>query len=401
MNEQERAEFSRLKEQQAKLEKEMQVLSSQLRLLEQRLNQPEQEETRSTISTTPVAARLGELSPQAINPEVQGNATPRPSVQPPPVPPVISASTKTVAPPEPARNVAQDANRPLRDFSVGAPPPSPGVEVRQPLTLSEPPIGKAPEPAEAKSFEMRLGTFWLVRIGIVMVLTGLVFFGNLAYQNYISQLGPGGKVSLLYFASALLLCGGLWWQRKAATETLKNYARVLFGGGLAAVYFTTYAAHHFEPLRIIQSPFVDGVLLLICAGFMIWISDRRKSEVMALFSLGLAYYTSIITRVGSFTLYSNLVLTAAAVFFLVRNRWAMLSFGSLVASYAAYGFWRFYDGSGWRWASPEEGLWLGTYFLISYWVLFTAAVFLSRDERLAGQNRAGFITVNNGAFFTF
>ena len=31
---------------------------------------------------------------------------------------------------------------------------------------------------------------------------------------------------------------------------------------------------------------------------------------------------------------------------------------------------------------------------------FTAAVFLSKDEKLAGQNRAGFLTLNNGAFFT-
>ena len=30
---------------------------------------------------------------------------------------------------------------------------------------------------------MALGTYWLVRIGAVLILTGLVFFGNLAYQN--------------------------------------------------------------------------------------------------------------------------------------------------------------------------------------------------------------------------
>ena len=86
---------------------------------------------------------------------------------------------------------------------------------------------------------MRLGTYWLVRIGIVMVLTALVFFGNLAYQNFISKLGPGGKVALLYLASAGLLVAGGWWQRKAAKESLKNYAQVLFaGGGLLALRLT-------------------------------------------------------------------------------------------------------------------------------------------------------------------
>jgi hypothetical protein len=175
---------------------------------------------------------------------------------------------------------------------------------------------------------------------------------------------------------------------------------VLFAGGLAAVYFTTYAAHHIEQLRIIASPGLDGALLLAWAAFMVWVADRKKSEVLALFAVGLAYYTSIITRVGLFTLYSNLVLTAAAVFFLVRNRWAVLTVASLIATYAGYAFWRFFNGSEWQWASPEQGLWTGTYFLISYWVLFTAAVFLSKDERSAGQNRAGFLTLNNGAFFS-
>src|SRR5580765_6942992 len=35
-----------------------------------------------------------------------------------------------------------------------------------------------------------------------------------------------------------------------------------------------------------------------------------------------------------------------------------------------------------------------------YWLVFTSAVFLSRDQRFAGQNRATFLTLNNGAFFT-
>src|SRR5207244_7586900 len=105
---------------------------------------------------------------------------------------------------------------------------------------SAPPPPTAAKPATVapdRSFEMRLGTYWLVRIGIVMLLTGLVFFGNYAYQNYFEKLGPGGKVFLLYLASGILLAAGTWWQRKAAKESLRNYGQVVFAGGLAAVYF--------------------------------------------------------------------------------------------------------------------------------------------------------------------
>jgi len=35
---------------------------------------------------------------------------------------------------------------------------------------------------------MRLGTYWLVRIGIVMLMTGVVFLGTYAYKNFIGHL---------------------------------------------------------------------------------------------------------------------------------------------------------------------------------------------------------------------
>src|SRR5205085_8759556 len=54
----------------------------------------------------------------------------------------------------------------------------------------------------------------------------------------------------------------------------------------------------------------------------------------------------------------------------------------------------------WHWAYPAEGLWEGTYFLISYWVVFTAAVFLARNEKFVKETRASFLTLNNGAFFS-
>ena len=230
-----------------------------------------------------------------------------------------------------------------------------------------------------------------------MLLTGLVFFGNFAYHNFVGKLPPAGKVGLLYFASATLLGAGTWLQRR---PELKNFSQVLLAGGLAAVYFTTFAAHHVEPLKVIASPLVDGALLLGWAGFTIWLADRRKSEVLALFAVLLAYYTSIITHVGLFTLYSNLVLTLAAVFFLVRNRWAALSFVSVAATYVSYAFWRFFQNDHWQWADPGEGLWTGNYFLMGYWILFTAAAFLSRHEQFTGGRRPAFLSLNNIAFFT-
>ena len=249
---------------------------------------------------------------------------------------------------------------------------------------------------------MRLGTYWLVRVGIILLLTGTVFFARYAYQNYFGHLGPLGKVVLMYVGSGLLMGAGIFLQRKQRKqqkESLQNYGQVLFAGGLALVYFTTYAAHHVANLRVISNAVLDGALLLAWTAFIVWIADRKKSEVLALFAIGLAYYTSIITTIGLFTLYSNLVLTIAAVFFLLRNRWTRLSFTSLVATYVAFVFWRFYNGEGWLWNWRVEEIWKGNWFLAGYWIVFTASTFLSRAEENAQSFRVPFLTLNNAAFF--
>ena len=308
-----------------------------------------------------------------------------------------------------ARKPSPETTKPVQPVTPPSPKPE-TVAVPPPVIIPPrppeiiPPISPRPEPAlaalpEKTSFEMQLGTFWLVRVGIVMLLAGLAFFANYAYHHIVGKLGAAGKISLLYLASGLLLGAGAWWQRRNAKATLKNYAQVLFAGGLAAVYFTTYAAHHVPPLRVIGSALLDGGLLLAWAGVIAWLADRHKSEIMAIFAIGLAFFTSVITRVGEFTLYSNLILTLAAVGFLVRNRWAALSFASLVTSYAGYAFWRFLRDDGWRWALPDENLWLGAIFLAGYWLVFTVATFWSRSEKLSGASRAAFLTLNNGAFF--
>lgn len=379
MIDQDRSELQSLKQEQSRLEAQMGLLRHRLQTLEQRIAQ-----TAAAPSTSATSAAPSKPLPTAANIAD--------------IPPII--------PKQPAQPHAVEALKTAfeKPSTVSAPlvaaVETPAIQVvKQSAPVQPPPpVSASKTEARESSFEMRLGTYWLVRVGIVMVLTALVFFGNLAYHNFISKLGAGGKVALLYIASCALLGAGAFWMRRTAQTALKNYAQVLFAGGLAGVYFTTFAAHHFPNLRIIQSPVVDGGLLLAWAGFMAWIADRRKSEPLALFAVGLAYYTSIITRVGYFTLYSNLLLTAAAVFFLVRNRWATMSAMSLAATYGSYAFWRFFHAGRWGWPGVDATLWHGAWILVGYWLLFTAAVFLARSERMQGSNRAAFLTFNNGAF---
>ncbi len=421
MNPRDHGELEILKRRQEALQRQLANLTVDLEKLSSRLNaealpvqeiQPLEFPLLETAAP-PAAATLAipvEITRAAVPPPLPPvipivATTPAPAVETPAASPGITASGQH-AEATPASELTSEAREAFdpkvrinRDGTIepmSVPPPIPPLP--QPAMAASVPSSVPPLPRARETFEMKLGTYWLVRVGIVMLLTGLVFLGTYAYKNYIGKFGPPGKVAILYTASAALLGFGGWLQRKREKESLRNYGQVLFAGGLAAVYFTTYAAHHLEALKIIASPVVDALLLLAWGAVTVWIADRRKSEVLALFAVGLAYYTSAITPVGLFTLGSNLVLTGAAVFFLVRNRWTTLSFISVLATYGGFAFWRFHLHD-WSWDARIEEVWHANFFLAGYWLFFTAAVFLARGKSLTNASRAMFASLNNAAFF--
>jgi hypothetical protein len=250
--------------------------------------------------------------------------------------------------------------------------------------------GSTPPSRERTSLEMHVGARWLPVVGVITLLIGVVIGANYVMTHSGGRLAAGQKIGALYFASFALLGLGVWLER--TQESLRQYGRVLAAGGLAAVYFTT---HYAGRLGVIPSPLITGLLKLGWAGLIVVIAQRRRSELLALFGLGLAYHAAIITKVESFTLVSSLMLAAAGAFLMVRNSWVRVPFASLVASYLTF--------AGWRspWSVPAVDYWRGNLFLLGCWALFTSAVFLSRLEEMARTRRAAFLTINNLAFFVF
>ena len=147
-----------------------------------------------------------------------------------------------------------------------------------------------------------------------------------------------------------------------------------------------------EPsLRVINSALLDGALLLGLGGLHGVDRGSAKSELLALFAIGLAYYSLGHHAGGRFHAVLESGPRDQAVVFLVRNRWAGLSWASMVATYASYAWWRFYHGvEGWRWAAPDEGSGFGASFLFCYWVSSRWRCFCRNTEDIAGE-QAGLV----------
>ena len=307
------------------------------------------------------------------------------------------------------------AKKDRRRKMASVPPPI----IQSPITVSlVEPAAKPSEPAkpekaavtaqagmprlpkvDAQSIEMKLGTYWFVRIGVMLVLTALGFLAYYTKGFGFIDLPPGAKVSLFYLLSAAMGGVGFWLQR--TKEQLKNYGQVLLAGGFAGVYFTTYAAHVIEPVKIIDNATFALLLLFAWGGFMVWVADRLKSETIALFAIGASYYATYVPLIHSggtddvshwVILFSNLVLAVAAVVFMLRNRWLKMPVLSLSASYGGFLLWRLS-------VVVEPSLTVVALFAVSLWVVYTAAVFLSRSGAFTDRMRAAFLTANNAAMF--
>lgn len=266
--------------------------------------------------------------------------------------------------------------------------PSPQIQAAAKTTFPLPP----PMP-KAEAFEQQLGRVWLVRIGIVLLLTGLVLGANWAYHNWIHRLPAGVRLGMMYLCS-FLIGGSGWWLAKK--EEYKRYAEVLIAGGLAFFYYCTYAAHHVTRVRVIDNEVVAAVLLLGSAGLIAAVSWLRQSRVTAVMGILLASYATMIQPLDWLSSLSNLFLAATGIALMLRPGWGGPGIASLVGTYAAFGGWQILGAAGAGHGDTRASLW----FLPGSWAIFAIPGMLGRfRESLGDRGRAIFTAANNALFF--
>ena len=320
----------------------------------------EEEPVPSAEANLPVA----ETAPPAVEPVAEPLAESAPLPSPPPFP------AQVPSPPRPA------SSRPVP--AREAPPAAPAVP---------------PAPKDG-SFELRFGRIWLVRVGIALLVTGLVLLGNYAYKNWIRDLAPAIRLAALYAGSLMLTGGGVYFSRR---DGLRRFGEVLIAGGMAFFYWCTFAAHHVPRLRVVESPVVAGLLLVISAAAIVAVSLRRNSQTTAVMGLLLASYATMLQPLGWLSAASNLMLAGTGTALLLRPGWKMPGIAAMAGTYASFFGWQILGAAGGR---PQEpaALW----FLPPVWAMFALPGIFGLSNRFASfseRGRAAFASANNGTFF--
>ena len=182
------------------------------------------------------------------------------------------------------------------------------------------------------ALEEILGTNWLNKLGITLVVLGVALFG--IYE--LGQLGPLGKVGLSFAASIAFLGGGIFLEKR---DRYRIFSYAFIGGGWALLFFTTYGMNHVQAMRVMDSETLDLILMLAVALAMVVHTLRYRSQVVTGLAFLLAYSTVALSHDDVYSLSSGVILAIGLVSIVIKMGWFELEVFGILSSYLNHLYW--------------------------------------------------------------
>jgi uncharacterized membrane protein len=172
----------------------------------------------------------------------------------------------------------------------------------------------------AESLETRIGSHWLLYVGIAAIVVGVAYFEKLAFDNgWINEpvrVVQGGVVGVL------LVGIGLWFVRAG----FNLYGEIVCGGGIAVLYVSTYAAFNFYHL-IGRLTALD--LMYVIAATTACLANRYRSQGLALAAVAGGFATPLLlpsARAAPLSFFGyQTILIAATIALAARRGWPSLN----------------------------------------------------------------------------
>lgn len=261
--------------------------------------------------------------------------------------------------------------------SIPAPPkPSPVFQVQSPIE----------ETREEESLEMRLGSQWFSRLGITALVIGFSLF----LINSLQYFSPFQKIMVGYLVSVCLVVLGHYLDTH-----LKKFGQVLIGGGVSLLYFTTYAMHFFDSVKIINNQALVLFMLSLIGACYLYYALKRNLETMIYIALGLVFLSANLGNIQYFSLVSLIIFTAISAIIASVSSYRGILLFSLIASYLTIMRWFF--GA----LLDESGvIFIVIFSFVNYLVFASAANYLFKDDKKEDSvNAATLVLLNSISFF--
>lgn len=324
-----------------------------------------------------VANRLYELKRRldSLEPQIVTQLTSRAAVPPPAPQPREGEEDEAVAQPDRTEAEAQQGD-------VHSTPP-PG------LAWATPP----PPSQRARVFdgaaELRLGQKWLLIAGLVLTVLAVGYFLKYSFDR--NWIGPAGRVSLAYLAGIAMLSGGEYGRRKQ----FDLFGLYVIGGGIAVLYFASYAAFQIYELMGQTMAFGLMALVTVLAGLLSLFHDTKWLAVLGIIG---GFLTPVVLSTGTDNQIALMtymaILNGGILAIAAFKQWHALNYLGLTFTWLLFAAW--YDR---HYADPK--FWTTMVFLNLFFLTYAVVPFAYYFLRTSRQQVTGFsITIPN-AFVAF
>lgn len=238
-------------------------------------------------------------------------------------------------------------------------------------------------------FETAFGQKWLLLIGILATVFGVGYFLKYSFEQ--GWIGPAARVSLAYIWGAAFLVGGELFRRRK----METFGFYLVGGGIATLYFATFAAFQLYHLIGQWPAFILMIMVTFLAGLLSVIYNAKWLAVIAIIG---GFLTPMLLSTGqdnqlvlmSYMTILNLGLFGIAIY----KKWNLLTMLGFIFTYLLYSGWYFNHYT-------SEKFWPALIFLTIFYLIYSIMPFLSRFMKEKLGNRGDFVLIIPNSFITF
>jgi uncharacterized membrane protein len=289
----------------------------------------------------------------------------------------------------------QTPPEPFKQEPIKAAPAIIPVEVKPPVQAAPaqalPKPNQAPRKKERSPLEEFIGTNLLNKIGIAVLVVGIGFGAKYSIDHEL--LSPLTRIILGYVAGIALIVVAIRLKPKH-----ENFSAVLLSGGMAVMYFLTYAAYDFYQL-IPQT--MTFVLMVLFTAFTVFAAIQYNQEIIGIIGLVGAYAVPFLLSDGSgrvMILFSYVSIINTGILILAFNKyWKRLYNLAFVLTWLIFGAWYSFD------YHTEEHLWISlafsTVFFLTFYITFLSYK-LIRKEPLSKWDIV-FMMLNSFVYYGF
>jgi uncharacterized membrane protein len=173
---------------------------------------------------------------------------------------------------------------------------------------------------ETETLETRIGSRWLLYVGVVAIVIGVSYFVKLAFDN--EWIDEVARVTIGAFAGTLLLYAGARFRRAG----FPLYGQMITGGGIAILYVSIYSAFNFYSLISHPAAFALMCSVTVAAA---WLASQQQSQGLALMAVGGGFATPWLMATGrdaQIALFTyDVILVAGTMYLAHRREWPGLN----------------------------------------------------------------------------